>query len=152
MRKLIGILALVLTLLAVVQLGSVQAVVPVASGFQQYLPIVEKPLPPTSTPEPTATLIPTALPTAQPTAVPTPAQTCAPEYPTVCIPPPPPDLDCADISYRRFTVLPPDRHQFDTDRDGIGCESGSAVIARHPPDDAAAPPERHETSGGAVFG
>lgn len=49
---------------------------------------------------------------------------CDPSYPTVCIPPPPPDLDCGDISYRRFTVLPPDPHRFDRDHDGIGCESG----------------------------
>ncbi|OGS48430.1 MAG: hypothetical protein A3K68_01455 [Euryarchaeota archaeon RBG_16_68_13] len=49
---------------------------------------------------------------------------CDPSYPDVCIPPPPPDLDCADIPYRRFRVLPPDPHHFDGDRDGIGCESG----------------------------
>lgn len=49
---------------------------------------------------------------------------CDPSYPTVCIPPPPPDLDCGDISYRRFTVLAPDPHHFDADHDGIGCESG----------------------------
>jgi len=49
---------------------------------------------------------------------------CSPAYPTVCIPPPPPDLDCGQISYRRFTVLPPDPHGFDGDHDGIGCESG----------------------------
>jgi micrococcal nuclease len=48
---------------------------------------------------------------------------CHPSYPTVCIPPPPPDLDCPDISYRRFQVLPPDPHNFDGDADGIGCES-----------------------------
>ena len=36
--------------------------------------------------------------------------------------PPPPDLDCPDISYRRFRVLPPDPHRFDGDHDGIGCE------------------------------
>lgn len=48
---------------------------------------------------------------------------CDPAYPTVCIPPPPPDLDCKDISYRRFTVLPPDPHHFDGDGNGIGCES-----------------------------
>lgn len=46
-----------------------------------------------------------------------------PSYPTVCIPPPPPDLDCKDIPYRRFKVLPPDPHNFDGDHDGIGCES-----------------------------
>ena len=50
---------------------------------------------------------------------------CSIAYPTVCIPPAPPDLDCGDIPYRRFTVLPPDPHRFDgTDNDGIGCESG----------------------------
>jgi hypothetical protein len=51
------------------------------------------------------------------------AAVCAAEYPTVCIPPPPPDLDCGDIPYRRFTVLPPDRHNFDTEHDGVGCET-----------------------------
>jgi micrococcal nuclease len=49
---------------------------------------------------------------------------CDAAYPSVCIPPPPPDLDCGDISYRRFTVLAPDPHHFDADHDGIGCESG----------------------------
>ncbi len=47
---------------------------------------------------------------------------CNPAYPDVCIPPPPPDLDCGDIPYRRFRVLPPDPHRFDGDHDGIGCE------------------------------
>ncbi len=50
-------------------------------------------------------------------------QRCDPAYPSVCIPPPPPDLDCGEISFRRFTVLAPDPHGFDRDRDGIGCES-----------------------------
>jgi hypothetical protein len=48
---------------------------------------------------------------------------CDPSYPTVCIPPPPPDLDCPDILYRRFQVLPPDPHDFDREGDGLGCES-----------------------------
>lgn len=47
---------------------------------------------------------------------------CHPSYPTVCIPPAPPDLDCKDISYRRFKVIGSDPHRFDRDRDGIGCE------------------------------
>lgn len=56
---------------------------------------------------------------------PKPAANCDAAYPTVCIPPPPPDLNCGDISFRRFTVLPPDPHGFDgSDDDGIGCESG----------------------------
>lgn len=48
---------------------------------------------------------------------------CDPSYPTVCIPPYPPDLNCGDIPHRRFKVLPPDPHGFDGDNDGIGCES-----------------------------
>jgi micrococcal nuclease len=52
---------------------------------------------------------------------------CAASYPDVCIPPPPPDLDCSQIPYRNFrviyTVPQPDPHNFDGDRDGIGCES-----------------------------
>ena len=47
---------------------------------------------------------------------------CSPAYPNVCIPPPPPDLDCGDVPYRRFSVLAPDPHHFDGDHDGIGCE------------------------------
>lgn len=48
---------------------------------------------------------------------------CDPAYPDVCIPPPPPDLDCADVPYRRFTVRAPDPHGFDGDHDGLGCET-----------------------------
>lgn len=48
---------------------------------------------------------------------------CDPSYPTVCIPPRPPDLDCGDISYTDFEVLPPDPHDFDREGDGLGCES-----------------------------
>lgn len=48
---------------------------------------------------------------------------CDPSYPDFCIPSPPPDLDCKDISQKRFTVLQPDPHGFDGDNDGIGCES-----------------------------
>jgi micrococcal nuclease len=51
------------------------------------------------------------------------AGSCHPSYPGVCIPPPPPDLDCPQISYRDFTVLPPDPHGFDGNHDGVGCES-----------------------------
>lgn len=53
---------------------------------------------------------------------PTPNQNCDPSYPDVCIPPPPPDLDCGDIPHRGFRVLPPDPHRFDRDKDGVGCE------------------------------
>jgi micrococcal nuclease len=49
---------------------------------------------------------------------------CDPSYPDVCIPPAPPDLDCGDITYRRFRVVGRDPHRFDADHDGVGCESG----------------------------
>ena len=62
----------------------------------------------------------TPLPGGSPTPAFSPGS-CDPAYPTVCIPPPP-DLDCGDIPYRRFTVLAPDPHRFDGDHDGIGCE------------------------------
>ena len=69
----------------------------------------EKPTPPP--PEPT------------PEPEPEPEPDCDPSYPDFCIPPPPPDLDCGDIPQKNFTVLQPDPHRFDGDKDGIGCES-----------------------------
>lgn len=51
---------------------------------------------------------------------------CAPAYPAVWIPSPPPDLNCDDIPYLRFTVLPPAPHNFG----GVGCESGSYVTQK----------------------
>ena len=48
---------------------------------------------------------------------------CDPSYPGVCIPPPPPDLDCGQITFRRFQVVGSDPHRFDGDRNGVGCES-----------------------------
>jgi micrococcal nuclease len=62
-----------------------------------------------------------SAPTSTPST--TPSSTCSPAYPGVCIPPGPPDLDCGDISQRRFTVVAPDPHRFDSDGDGVGCES-----------------------------
>jgi micrococcal nuclease len=48
---------------------------------------------------------------------------CDPSYPGVCIPPPPPELDCSDVRFDHFQVLPPDPHRFDGDGNGIGCEA-----------------------------
>jgi Protein of unknown function (DUF1524) len=67
--------------------------------------------------------IPTPRPTGTPRPGGTPTGGCEPAYPSICIPPPPPDLDCGDIPYRNFTVLPPDPDRFDGDHDGIGCET-----------------------------
>ena len=47
---------------------------------------------------------------------------CDPSYPDFCIPPPPPDLDCADVAGKAFRVVGADPHRFDGDRDGVGCE------------------------------
>ncbi len=52
---------------------------------------------------------------------------CEPSYPDICIPLNSPDLDCGDITARRFRVLwnvaNPDPMRFDGNHDGIGCES-----------------------------
>jgi micrococcal nuclease len=34
-----------------------------------------------------------------------------------------PDLDCADIRFTNFKVLPPDPQHFDGDHNGVGCET-----------------------------
>ena len=47
---------------------------------------------------------------------------CDPSYPTTCIPPSPPDLDCNRIAPRRFAVAGADPHGSDRDHDGTGCE------------------------------
>ena len=44
-------------------------------------------------------------------------------YPDVCIPPPPPDLDCGDLEFSDIRVLSPDPHNLDADGDGVGCRS-----------------------------
>lgn len=62
-----------------------------------------------------------AQPEPQPAAQ-APSADCDPSYPTICIPANSPDLDCPEISERRFEVRPPDPHRFDGDHDGIGCE------------------------------
>ena len=81
--------------------------------------------PPAPPSPPTATTPPPTTPPRTTTTT-SPAANCAPSYPTVCIPPPPPDLNCADIPYRnfpvRYDVPDPDPHHFDGDHDGIGCE------------------------------
>ena len=48
---------------------------------------------------------------------------CDRAYPDVCIPPPPPDLDCIHILHRDFVVRGADPHAFDADGNGRGCES-----------------------------
>lgn len=91
--------------------------------------------PPTTTePEPTTT-VRTTTTTRRPrpattttqrrvtTTTKAPTRNCDPSYPDFCIPPPPPDLNCADIGETDFTVQGADPHGFDGDHDGVGCES-----------------------------
>jgi micrococcal nuclease len=50
---------------------------------------------------------------------------CDPSYAGACVPPPPPDLDCADIralGIAPVRVVGSDPHRLDGDHDGWGCE------------------------------
>jgi micrococcal nuclease len=62
-------------------------------------------------------------PDPEPNEAPPSSGDCDPSYPDFCIPPYPPDLDCAEVSGTNFAVLPPDPHGFDGEGDGIGCEA-----------------------------
>jgi hypothetical protein len=48
---------------------------------------------------------------------------CDPSYPTVCLSPGAPDLNCRDIGFANFPVVGRDPHGFDRDGDGVGCEA-----------------------------
>ena len=57
-------------------------------------------------------------------SIPEPSQSdCDVSYPDFCITSSPPDLNCGDVTQKKFTVIQPDPHGFDGDKDGIGCES-----------------------------
>jgi hypothetical protein len=75
---------------------------------------------------------PVAAPPATPPPT-TPPSNCAPSYPTVCIPPPPPDLDCGEIPYRNFTALPPDPHNLDGDNDESAAKARSSSATESRP-------------------
>lgn len=60
-----------------------------------------------------------------PTKDPPPNGKCDPNYTGACVPPYPPDLDCADLRAMGLTPvrsIGSDPHGFDGDGDGIGCE------------------------------
>jgi Flp pilus assembly pilin Flp len=50
---------------------------------------------------------------------------CDSSYPEICVPAPPPDLDCSDLAERGIPVPVKvegsDPHDFDPDGDGLGC-------------------------------
>ncbi|CRK60935.1 putative nuclease [Alloactinosynnema sp. L-07] len=73
----------------------------------------------TSRPKPTTTTRPAET---QPVTAPATKPGCDASYPTLCLPGTGPDLDCKQIPQRRFPVRPPDRHRFDDNGDGVGCE------------------------------
>ena len=47
---------------------------------------------------------------------------CDPDYAGACIPPPPPDVNCDQITARNFRVVGTDVDHLDVDGDGIACE------------------------------
>lgn len=51
------------------------------------------------------------------------AKKCDPSYPTICLSPGPPDLNCRDIGFANFRVVGNDPHNLDRDRNGVGCEA-----------------------------
>ena len=69
---------------------------------------------------------------------------CDPSYPDLCIPPPPPDLGCDDVSASNFEVLPPDPHGFDGNNDGVGCETGGIGPEPEEPEPEEPEPEEPE--------
>ncbi len=79
--------------------------------------IVSRGAEPAPEPEPEPEPTPTETSTAEDSA------DCDPSYPDVCIPSPPPALNCPDVDQKDFTVKGDDPHGFDADGDGIGCES-----------------------------
>ena len=78
----------------------------------------------TGCPERTATVavMPAATSTSPPTPSPASGGACDPNYAGFCVPIVAYDLDCADIRHR-VTVVGVDIHGFDSDHDGIGCDS-----------------------------
>jgi hypothetical protein len=67
--------------------------------------------------------LPECVPLTPPLTSP-PVKSCHPSYPDTCIPDPPPNLNCGDVSAHNFKVVGSDPHGFDGDNDGIGCENG----------------------------
>ena len=76
----------------------------------------------TSSPSPTPTFAATPTPTPPPTPTPAAGGACDPNYSGYCVPIVLYDLDCGDIRHR-VIVVGVDIHRFDSDQDGIGCES-----------------------------
>jgi len=65
-------------------------------------------------------------PSGPPASTPPPSGKCDPNYAGACVPPYPPDLDCADLRALGLSlpvrVVGSDPHRLDGDHDGLGCE------------------------------
>jgi hypothetical protein len=57
-----------------------------------------------------------------------------------CIPPYPPDLNCADIGHKVWVIGPSDPHALDGNHDGTGCESYPDISGPPPATPAPSPP------------
>ncbi|NER99628.1 MAG: DNA/RNA non-specific endonuclease [Symploca sp. SIO1B1] len=66
---------------------------------------------------------PRQIPTVTVSPTPQPSDDCDPNYTGACIPTSPSDLNCGDITARRFQSIGSDPHGFDRDKNGIACES-----------------------------
>jgi hypothetical protein len=113
------------TMTAPASVESTPAVAASTATTATHAPVAPTTTPPTDPPTLPAVITQAPqpfIPTPTPTAAP--AGNCEPSYPDFCLPPSSADtLNCADIPYTHFTVLPPDPHDFDGNEDGEGCES-----------------------------
>ena len=99
------------------------APVPTVSVARTAIPPTSGRLNPTLTPVRRSTARPSFGITPDLAPSPTPQRNCGLQaYPTVCIPPPPPDVGCEATDQRNFPVRQPDPHLLDPDFNGVGCE------------------------------
>jgi hypothetical protein len=59
---------------------------------------------------------------------PTAGAACDPSYPTLCFPSTAGDGWCDAIPYEYFVVVPPDPHNFDNYRNGVGCDPNEVHV------------------------
>jgi hypothetical protein len=91
---------------------------PPATSPAATQPAGTQPPTPQTQPPPPQTQPPAPPPQTQP-----PAPACDPNYAGACVPPYPPDVNCADVGVNNFQRIGNDPHRLDTDNDGIACEA-----------------------------
>ncbi len=122
------IIGIVLTVLSVAWIPFMLIPVMFMGGFDQQhmmqpIPIPDERMVPQPVPSPLEQQVPAPGFEDVPEMIVETENSCDSSYPDVCITPWPPDLDCGEIQFANFKVLPDDPHGFDRDNDGIGCES-----------------------------